>query len=485
MQTQSRIDVLSVEDMDRIKNFMLRMLDEVGYWVEDPWVRDLFDRHGYRVQGDRVHASPDQTLAFLHAYRDNHPLKPQPPRGEIARQQAAYLGVSDVHILDWDTQKKRPGTLEDNRRAALVVNRLDWVKSLGVAVLPHEAHPQLRGIAGWLECAKNSPKAYSGPPGDQMTPVNFRYFQEIRRIVQGLGPDEPCPVGGGADVVSPLRLPKFSSDKLRLVVDSGATASVASCALQGMTAMVTVASVVAQLFAEVLFGGLFVTLLETEKYGAPRYNLRMGGASFVPTDLRHMREACAAMDGVLAHIAISQMEEHLGLPISRSNYSRIKTEAKLPDIQAGYEKMGTCLLSMLGGLHWFTAPGELCTNAYFSLEQALIDHEVAAMVSRAARGVAVGEHCFDMDAFKAGVARGQFTDLDHTLEHYREEMFLPEFASKEFYDTWDKHRMQIGDKAHARIEEILETAQPQPKFDADILREIDKALGRFAQELGS
>lgn len=484
MKTKAKIEVLNESEMEQIKGFILKLLDEVGCWVEDPDALRLFKRHGYRVEKERVYSSPEQTMRFIHAYGKARHRNDEIPRGTLLKDQGAYIGVSDVHIFDWNLKQKRKGTLQDTAQAALVVNHLDYVGSMGMVVQPHEIHPQLRAIAAFVEGAKNTPKVGFAST-DQLTPENAKYYLQMGYLVAG-GKDrflkEPL-FGVGVDMLSPLKLPKFSSDRIQFGLENIGGVRISTCVLQGMTGMVTLASIVGQVFAETLFGGMYVELLEKER-GCSRYNFRMNGNAFVAADMRTMREACGTIENSLAHIAMNQMEEYLGLPQSKYYYGVVHTESKIPDIQAGYEKMATCLFPLLAGLTWGHCLGELCTNDYFSLEQVIIDHEIVEMTRRAAYGVNVSGDALDIEVFKEGVAEGMFTGLKHTVDNFRRESFLPELGSRDFYAQWAQDRTSIEEKAHARIEEILKVARPAPKYEAPMLKDMENLLKNFERDLG-
>jgi len=125
----------------------------------------------------------------------------------------------------------------------------------------------------------------------------------------------------------------------------------------------------------------------------------------------------------------------------------------------------------------------MCTNDYFSFEQAIIDFEFHEMGNRIIEGVRVDDNALDFEVFKEGVAAGLFTALEHTAANYRTELYLPKLASRESYTQWDNGgRKSIEEKAHERVVAILKKAQPEPKYPPDLLKEMDKLLERFKQD---
>lgn len=96
----------------------------------------------------------------------------------------------------------------------------------------------------------------------------------------------------------------------------------------------------------------------------------------------------------LINASCAQMVQFYKLPIYATAGM---SDAKIPDVQAGYEKMGTALLTALAGANFIhDAAGflEFCTTIAY--EQVLIDSEIIGMCMRALRGVAAAfVNCFN------------------------------------------------------------------------------------------
>lgn len=487
MKLASRVEVLNTEEKARIKQTAFRMLHEVGILIECPEAAAMMKRHGYRMDGQRLKPTPAQTQLFVHNYARLNSCRTGYARDEIVPRPRRTLGVADINILDWDLKQKRRGRLEDARTAGLFANGLDRVGNVYVVALPAEVHPELAAMAAIIEAARYTPKVGRISGGQQLTPRNLKHYEAMARLVaEGTAEDKHTPLFSlaGFDMSSPMRLSKFATNRTRMTMRFRCLGgSSTTLPLQGLTGPVSLAGCIAQSLAETFGGGMFLEMIEREMVGEPRYAFKML-PSFVPADMRHMREACSAVENTLGHIAIDQMLEYLTLPIAKYNYGRGKTEAKLWDVQNGYEKMLNMVFPLLGGIGWGpSAIGEMCTNDYFSFEQAIIDCELIAMGERIMQGITVDDAALDMEAFKQGAAQDVFTNLEHTVEHYREELFLPELASRESYEKWDQGgRLAIEEKAHQRVVEILEKAEPEPKYDAGLLAEMDALCKRFAKD---
>ncbi|MBI3946229.1 MAG: trimethylamine methyltransferase family protein [Armatimonadetes bacterium] len=487
MKTQSRIDVLDDGEKARIKQTMLQMLHQVGIWIECPEVVAMMKRHGYRMEGHRLKPTPDETTAFLDNYARNSTRKPPGRHAERSPIKTVTLGLADVAILDWETRRKRRGRLDDARTSALFANGLDYVNSLYITVLPADVPSDLAAIAFIVEASKYTRKAPGFGGGQQLTARNHKYWEAMGCVLAG-GREAYMKNPGmglqGFDMSSPMKLTKFVTDRTRLLMQyKKLGGGVTTLPLQGLTGMVTLAGCIAQSLAETFGGGMFLEMVEKEMTGTAHYAFRMN-PSFVPADLRFAREACSALENTLGHIAISQMMEHLNLPDQRQNYGPGKSESKLWDAQCGYEKMLNTVFPLLAGLNWGPVyPGELATNEYFSFEQAIIDYELLEMGNRIIEGVRVDDNALDLDAFKEGVEAGIFSGLMHTAQSFRGELYLPKLASRESYAQWDKAgRKTIEERAHERVVQVFQKAEPRPKYSPDLQKELEKLLASFMED---
>ena len=487
MKIKAQVDVLDEKEMEKIKQMVLRMLHQVGLWIECPEAAAMMKGHGYRMDGQRLKPTPDETMTFITNYARSA-ARPCPPRQEgIVPNQTFGLGVADVNILDWETKRKRRGTLDDTRKAALFANGLDCVTSMYVAVLPAEIHPELAALASIVEASKYTRKASGFGAGQQLTQRNLMCWEEIGYLAAG-GKEaylkKPQMGLASFDISSPMKLSKRVTDLTRLTMKYQKLGGcVSTLPLQGLTGMVTLAGCVAQSFAETLGGGMFLEMIEREMTGTAHYAFSLM-PSFTPADMHSAREACSAVENTLAHLAIEQMLEHLDLPPRKYNYGEGKTEAKLWDAQCGLEKMLNTVFPLLAGIGW--GPrflGELCTNDYFSFEQVIIDYELNEMGNRMIEGIRVDGEALNFDAFREGVETGMFAALEHTVRNYRAELYLPRLASRESYEQWESRgRKSIDERAHERVVEILQRAEPQPKYPPEVLKEMDRLLARFKEE---
>jgi trimethylamine--corrinoid protein Co-methyltransferase len=184
---------------------------------------------------------------------------------------------------------------------------------------------------------------------------------------------------------------------------------------------------------------------------------------------------------VLQAGATGEMARFYNLPNEQSG---CLTEAKEHGQQAIMEKMLTTLPLVLSGVDLIQGPGALDTSNMMSLEQIVVDDEIARMCQRLRDGVEISaeKNCFN-DILAVGPS-GHFLGQRSTRNAARSgEFLIPALADRNPYNQWAAlGRPDLYTKARIKVEEILSSPQKNPlpgdvigKLD-DIMRRADAAL---------
>jgi trimethylamine--corrinoid protein Co-methyltransferase len=168
--------------------------------------------------------------------------------------------------------------------------------------------------------------------------------------------------------------------------------------------------------------------------------------------------------------AAAQLAHFYGVPIYGSGGM---SDSKVPDAQAGYEKMATLLLAAMGGCNYIHHAIGMVTNmSATSLEQAVLDDEVVGMASRVLRGLGVTEDTLAAEAIDRVGPGGHFLVEAHTLRHMRTEYFHPRLADRQFRAAWEADGQRDSRaRAAQRAVELLDHHQA-PRLPPHLDREI-------------
>ena len=179
-------------------------------------------------------------------------------------------------------------------------------------------------------------------------------------------------------MVSPLHLDTAVTDILLAWCSYGLPVALSAAPMAGSTSPVTLAGSLVQLNAEQLSG---IVLTQLARPGTPAL------VGYIPgvADMRSGEYLGGTVEFGMMQAAAAQRAAHFyRVPIYCSGGM---SDAKIPDAQAGYEKMATFLLAAMGGANYIHhAIGMVANMSAVSLEQAVIYDDIVGMALRVLRG---------------------------------------------------------------------------------------------------
>ena len=98
------------------------------------------------------------------------------------------------------------------------------------------------------------------------------------------------------------------------------------------------------------------------------------------------------------------------------------------------------------------------------------------MAKRIMKGVVVSPETLAVDVMTGVGPGGHFLVEDHTLKHFREELWDPGLADRSRHEAWEMNgRRTMGDRVREKVTEILKT-HPAPPLDDGVLKELKKLV---------
>ena len=203
-----------------------------------------------------------------------------------------------------------------------------------------------------------------------------------------------------------------------------------------------------------------LTLFQLAKPGTP---IIMGDAPG-STDFRSGNFLEGSPEMVLQAGARGEMAKFYGLPNEQAG---CLTDAKEHGAQAIMEKMLTTLPLVLSGVDLIQGPGALDTSNMMSLEQIVVDDEIARMCQRLRNGVDTSAEKDYFEDIKSVGPGGHFLGQRNTRKAARSAEFVsPVLADRNPYNQWTAlGRPDVYDKAREKVEEILSGLQKNPLPD--------------------
>ena len=358
----------------------------------------------------------------------------------------------------------RPFTTADMANHARLLEQLDAVDGIfGMAL--HDAPPPARDVVGLKTIAQNSSKhiralCFSAEGAETMAHM---------RAVVG---DHPW-FSIGFTAHGPLRWTQLALEIFQRTAGRGIPTTVNGEPMAGVSGPVTLAGSAAVGNAEILAGLVVNQLLEP---GRPCiYNLGLA-------HVMDMRTAIAVTGGpenaVFAQMSAA-MGRHYGLPSA----SWVSTEAMCCDAQAALEKMCGWQVHHQAGVSNVWGVGQLESEMTVSHAMAVIDNEMVRYVRHGLRPLEVNAETLALDAVRQTGISGSFLDHDHTLAHFRSELFAPEILWRSRREDWtDAGAKTLTQRAEEAADELM-AREVDTGMGEDQREELDAIAQRFLDSL--
>ena len=474
------IRLLGPEELQAIHEASLKILRETGVMIHHPEILRLTGESGARVESARpiVHFPEELVMSCLKSAGKQYILHGRD------RSQVARFGFGDLvqlsspgqyRWLDLQTARMRAATLQDARDAIRLADALPNINFVGAMAQPAEVSEKFREVVLTAELAKGTLKPTMAWTQNGRT---ARYVLEIYRALAGgeKALREYPMTEAFLEPISPLQLPKDGLDMLREFVAAGQPVSIGPMAMTSGTAPATLAATLAQENAEILAGIVVTQLL------GPGTPMKYGGIPHILDPRTSICSFGSPEQGLMA-IAMVEMAKYYGLPV----YINVGlTDAKTLDAQAGIEKAASLVLGAIAGADMFGHAGICGTDHAGSLAWLLADNEVMAYVKRIVRGFEVSSEAFATSVIQAVGPAGSYLAEDHTVEHFRRELWMPGPAwTRQGYSAWEAGgQTSMGDRLRSEVERILTTHTVRP-LDPALEKEIDRIAKCAASELGT
>jgi trimethylamine--corrinoid protein Co-methyltransferase len=478
MARMARLQMLSEREIEAIKETSLAILRDTGVMVHHEEMLHVLGEAGARVDTDhKIARLPEKLVMDCIAIAGKRYVLHGRDGKQVARfgygELVLMSSPGQYAWIDLHDGARRPATIQDTRDAVHLGDALDNITIVGAMAQPETVSEKYRDVVLTAELVKGTAKPTRCWVRNGAT---ARYILEIYRTVAG--GDAALRTRPMAEAflepISPLQLPKDGLDIVREFAQAGQPVSIGPMAMTSGTAPGTLAGTLAQENAEILAGIVITQLL------APGTPIMYGGIPHIMDPRTGICSFGSPEQGVMA-VAMTQIARSYGFP----TYINVGlTDAKLPDAQAGAEKAATLLLGVLAGADTFGHCGICGTDHAGSLLWLVFDDEVMSYVQRIARGFAVDDDRLAADVLAAVGPAGNFLAEEHTVRHFREELWLPGPAwARQPYDLWQAEGgTSFADRLQCRVAGLLDTHRPEPP-DPALAKQIDYIVEHASQAL--
>ncbi|ATW26781.1 trimethylamine methyltransferase family protein [Candidatus Formimonas warabiya] len=461
-----RLSPLKKSDLEQIHQKTADILVHTGMSFESEKARDIFRKHGFKVDGDIVCYSEQAIEEAIKKVPKEFKILAKNPKHTMhvtLESMHFHPGGGSPFVTDHQGVRRNatPADVDDFQK---MIQHFDDMECTRPIVQPSAGIPAQNA---YMYCT------YSALKHTDKVMSLFEDGVDMMCIVYGISKekirdDARKGVHYGLSVISvtsPLELTVMQSDRLiEQAGQYGTPLVIAPMPAAGTTAPCTIPGFLIQQNCENI--GTIV-LAQLVNPGNPVFYGVMGSG----TDFKIGSAVYGGPETRIMELAGAQIAKFYGMPC-RGNGGL--TDAHFSDFQAGAEAALHYYNVARGGVNLIPGAGHLGSFLEQSLEQFVLDCEIMGYVKRILRPLEFTEENMAADLIKKVGPKGQYLTEEHTFNHFREEFYDPIVFPRMSYNIWaEQGKKEAREKAHEKVLEILANYQ-RPEMDPAVERDLDK-----------
>ena len=445
-------------ELKKIHDATLRILESTGLIIASEEVLDAIEAKGMLIDRDKqvVKFPPEIVENAIRNCRNSMDRSP----GDNTMLQICAGGASPV-LYDYELKKHRPSVLSDLKDASRLADALPYIDQVDFPVDPTDVEREIVDLVitktVWATNEKGGGGGLSrtGGPWLNLSAESIDYL--IRMWIVKCGSEqefrkEPR-VGGPVCAASPLRFGEAEMGMLLKLAREGQIVGIGSNVICGVQSPVTFAADIVVENAERM-GALAITLA-----------INPDAATFFCNHPNFLDMAVGNVsNGSPEHSLMALLGQALLNYYGFQLYSChpcLTTGAHVPGPQAALEKSMHMLMTGLGGASGMSAAG--CLFESFSLEQLVLDNEIAGMVKHYLKGVDVTDGTIMADVIEETGIGANFLAHPSTAKHMRDVYWHPSILNRKRFSEWSREGEKDAlERAHEKVKEIL--GQPEKEI---------------------
>ncbi|MGM0688658.1 MAG: trimethylamine methyltransferase family protein [Bacillota bacterium] len=462
------LNIMTEDQLERLHNSTLYILERVGVKVFEPESLSLLSAAGAKVAGN---------LAKIPAWMVQEALQTAPKVVSLtARDDSKVMILEKGHIyygsgsevpftIDLESGERRKVLRTDvcnSSRLTDTLDNIDFVMSLGlISDVPVDTSDLYQFEAMLTNTTK---------------PVLFTCYN--RRNLESIISMAALAAGGKerlrdkpglalyAEPTSPLVHSREALEKLLTCAEERIPLIYATTPMLGATGPVTAGGAVVVANAEILSG---LVIHQLKARGAPFIH----GGGIPPM---HMGTSICSYGGPERDrgcIALVRLSQYYGLP---SFTTAGCTDAHTFDQQAGMEAGFNLVVAGLAGGNLIHNLGYMGVGMTSCLEHLLLCNEAVGAVKNLLCGIEVDEEYLALDLIEKVGPGGHYLAEEHTMSHFRKELYFPKVLNRKNYDAWKAEGGKtFGQSANEYIKTIL-GSEHSAVLPLEIEKEIRKII---------
>jgi trimethylamine--corrinoid protein Co-methyltransferase len=455
--------------MDRIHHAVLDALEQIGLADAPPSGVAYLTGAGAILGSDGRIRFPRALIedTIAKANRSITLFGRDPRHDMILQGNRVHYGTAGaaVHVVDVHTRSYRESTVQDLHDAARIADQLDNIHFVQRPMVCRDIVDNREMDLNTLyACCAGTTKHV----GTSFTEPGFvADAMEMLHLIAG-GEDKwrerPFVSNSNCFVVPPMKFATESCLVMEECIRAGMPVLLLSAGQAGATAPAPIAGAIVQATAECLAGLVYVNAVK------PGFPAIFGTWPFV-SDLRTGAMSGGSGEQALLTAGCAQMHKYYGLP---GGAAAGIADAKLPDMQAGWEQATSNVMAGLSGLNMvYEAAGMHASLLGFCLESLILGDDLIGQALRCTRGIEVDEDTLSLEVIRATCigGPGHYLGAEQTLGRMQTDYLYPCIANRSSPKEWDelgkpdliakateKKLKILSERASARFDPITDAA---------------------------
>ena len=458
-------ELLTQEQVQRIHDAALEILEEVGLKVRYEPAREIFAKHGCHVDGERVKFPREVVEKYRKMIPPSFTFYARDPKFDktIPRDSPIIVTASSApDIIDPVTGQERRAESGDIARIAHLINELPGYDVFSISTLADDAPADQFTISRLYPALKYCLKPIRVTTTDHKDTLSIMKMAYMVAGGEEAYKEHPFLTHHYCPTVSPLSMDNLSTENVIYFAKEGLPVYPTIVPNAGLTSPMSMAGTLVQGNAEFL---ATATLMQMVKEGTPTIYATLATVA----DMRTGAYTSGGIECGMLHMAFAQIAHFYNVPCG--GYIGL-TNSKVNDAQAGYETGMSAMGGMDSGMDMFNIGGLIDALKTFDFAKAVIDDEVAQMMKRVKRGVAFSDEDLAVNLIKEIGPGGSFIVAKHTINRMKTEAVMTKIADRDARIAWErKGALDIQARAMNKVKEIM-SKNPESL----ILPEVDEEL---------
>ena len=466
---------LSEEQVVRIDEASMGILEEVGVVFRDPIALEDWKRAGADVRGETVHLDRGMVRELIATIPSRFTLHARNHDNDLpfGGDHSIFVPMTGApYLRDLNDERRNP-TLDDLANFHKLSHMLPAIHSSAHHIVEPYDHPiSHRHLRITYSSMKHSDKTFMGMT---TSPKNAEDVMDMCAVLFGEDYLETHPVcTGNCNGNSPLVWDETMLGAMRAFARRNQPVLCSPFVLGGANTPASVAPTVAQLNAEALSALAYTQVV---RKGTPA----IYGHYLATVSMKSGAPMAGTPEISLMNFMIGQMARFYDVPWRTSN---TLGGSKVFDAQAGYESATTMMAALMSGANyiWHSA-GWNEAGMHCSMAKFVVDAEQCAMGYRMAEGVRWDDFEEAMQAVRDIGPGGHYLGHPHTLENFQRAFFMPEMFDNNSIEQWQAEgAIQTNERALQRARDLLNEYE-EPTLDACVNEALLDYIARREREI--